>query len=178
MCILDAQIYFEFILMESKAEYLAYASRKDVTCRLSPSRLLSKARYTTLISNFILRKALSTIFDSSGLPNAQFCKPHICGTLHAGLGLYSLGALVNHSSTPTSVQVFLGNQIHFRALRSIPPGEEVTIAYIEVISPVSPDSVALDKSLIFIQVLLTNCSCCKCHSGKLSLHSLAAWTDS
>ena len=43
-----------------------------------------------------------------------------------------MGAMVNHSCTPNAVQVFLGKSIHFRALHSIPAGDEVTIAYIEV----------------------------------------------
>lgn len=50
----------------------------------------------------------------------------------AGLGLFAKGALINHSCTPNAVQVFLGRSIHFRALRNLEAGEEVTIAYIEV----------------------------------------------
>ena len=49
-----------------------------------------------------------------------------------GVGLYPLGAAVNHSCRPNCMQGFRGSRIQFRALREILPGEEVTISYVEL----------------------------------------------
>ena len=50
----------------------------------------------------------------------------------AGVGLYPLGALINHSSTPNAMQTFEGRQICFKALQPLQKGSEVTISYIEL----------------------------------------------
>ena len=73
-----------------------------------------------------------------------------------GVGIYPLGAMVNHSCTPNCIQVcapparphvgfepteqtpacrvqmFSGNVIEFRAATAIKPGDELTISYIEL----------------------------------------------
>ena len=40
----------------------------------------------------------------------------------AGIGLYPLGALLNHGCRPTATQTFVGRVIRFRALRDLPAG--------------------------------------------------------
>lgn len=50
----------------------------------------------------------------------------------AGVGLYPKGALINHSSTPNTMQTFQGQQICFQALQPVQEGTEVTISYIEL----------------------------------------------
>ena len=47
-------------------------------------------------------------------------KKHSC----AGIGIYPLGALVNHSCKPTTVQVLRGRTVQFRALQDLPSGQE------------------------------------------------------
>mmetsp|Transcript_2867 Transcript_2867/g.10384 ORF Transcript_2867/g.10384 Transcript_2867/m.10384 type:complete len:510 (-) Transcript_2867:201-1730(-) len=51
---------------------------------------------------------------------------------HVGIGLYTFAAMANHSSNPSCTQFFQGSRMHFRALRTIEPGDEVTIAYVEI----------------------------------------------
>ena len=42
----------------------------------------------------------------------------------AGIGMYPLGALVNHSCKPSAVQVFRGRTMQFRALEDLASGQE------------------------------------------------------
>ncbi|GLI61325.1 hypothetical protein VaNZ11_003682 [Volvox africanus] len=49
-----------------------------------------------------------------------------------GIALYPTGALVNHSCNPNSVQTFRGRTLLLKALTPLAPGDEVTIAYIEL----------------------------------------------
>ncbi|GIL49275.1 hypothetical protein Vafri_5404 [Volvox africanus] len=49
-----------------------------------------------------------------------------------GIALYPTGALVNHSCNPTAVQTFRGRTLLLKALTPLAPGDEVTIAYIEL----------------------------------------------
>ncbi len=48
------------------------------------------------------------------------------------MGLYPVGAMVNHSCTPNAMQSFAGRRIVFRAIRPIAAGDEVTISYVEL----------------------------------------------
>lgn len=50
----------------------------------------------------------------------------------AGVGIYPLGAMLNHSCTPNTMQSFSGSRIVFRAVQHIPAGAEATIAYVEL----------------------------------------------
>ncbi len=50
----------------------------------------------------------------------------------AGVGLYPVGAMINHSCTPNAMQSFTGRRIVFRAIKTIAAGEEVTISYVEL----------------------------------------------
>ena len=50
----------------------------------------------------------------------------------AGVGLFPLGALINHSCAPNAMQTFKQQQVTFTALQPISPGTEVTISYIEL----------------------------------------------
>ena len=52
--------------------------------------------------------------------------------LGAGVGIYPLGAMLNHSCTPNAMQSFSGSRIVFRAVQHIPSGAEATIAYVEL----------------------------------------------
>eukprot|EP00798_Chlamydomonas_sp_ICE-L_P020441 gene20441-27230_t len=49
-----------------------------------------------------------------------------------GVGIYPLGALVNHSCEPNCMQSFKGAAIQFRAVRGIEAGDQITISYIEL----------------------------------------------
>ncbi|GIL73817.1 hypothetical protein Vretifemale_3919 [Volvox reticuliferus] len=49
-----------------------------------------------------------------------------------GIALYPTGALVNHSCNPNTVQTFRGRTLLLKALKALAPGDEITIAYIEL----------------------------------------------
>ncbi|CAL8470855.1 g10397 [Coccomyxa elongata] len=49
-----------------------------------------------------------------------------------GVGIFPLGAMLNHSCTPNTMQSFTGSRIVFRAVQHIPAGAEATIAYVEL----------------------------------------------
>ena len=51
-----------------------------------------------------------------------------------GLALYLTAAMVNHACAPNSVQLFRGRSIVLRAVRPIEAGEEITIAYCDLVS--------------------------------------------
>ena len=49
-----------------------------------------------------------------------------------GVGLYPVGAMLNHSCTPNAMQSFAGRRIIFRAMQPIAAGQEATISYVEL----------------------------------------------
>merc|ERR1719230_893447 len=49
-----------------------------------------------------------------------------------GCGFYPDAALLNHSCAPNCVATFRGSELQLRALRAIPSGSELTIAYGDV----------------------------------------------
>ncbi|KAK5873796.1 hypothetical protein PBY51_018802 [Eleginops maclovinus] len=51
-----------------------------------------------------------------------------------GVGLYPSLSLLNHDCRPNCVMVFVGTNLHVRAVRDINPEEELTISYIETLS--------------------------------------------
>ena len=50
----------------------------------------------------------------------------------AGVGLYPVGAMLNHSCKPNAMQSFQGRRIIFRAMQPIAAGQEATISYVEL----------------------------------------------
>ena len=73
-----------------------------------------------------------------------------------GLALYLTAAMVNHSCSPNSVQLFRGRSIVLRAVRPIEAGEEITISYCDLAS--SPlqvrASAAISRALFFFSSFL------------------------
>ena len=53
----------------------------------------------------------------------------------SGIGIYPVGALLNHSEKPNAVPTFQGPKLTFRAISSIPNGAEITVSYIELAAP-------------------------------------------
>ena len=49
-----------------------------------------------------------------------------------GVGVYPVGAMLNHSCTPNVMQSFAGRRIIFRAIAPIAAGQEATISYVEL----------------------------------------------
>ncbi len=49
-----------------------------------------------------------------------------------GVGLYPVGAMLNHSCVPNVMQSFAGRRIIFRAIAPIAAGQEATISYVEL----------------------------------------------
>ena len=52
--------------------------------------------------------------------------------VHTGVGLYPVGAMLNHSCMPNAMQSFVGRRIVFRALQPTAVGQEATISYVEL----------------------------------------------
>ena len=48
-----------------------------------------------------------------------------------GIGIFPMAAMVNHSCDPSCAQGFVGQEICFRAVRPLEPGDEVTISYLD-----------------------------------------------
>ncbi len=73
----------------------------------------------------------------AAIKNNQFA---ICdeesGDYDVGSAVYIDHALVNHSCRPNAYPVFNKTNMIFKALRKIAPGEEITHAYTDTISPI------------------------------------------
>jgi len=67
----------------------------------------------------------------------------------AGVGLYPLGAMLNHSCKPNAMQSFVGKRIVFRAVQDIAGGTEVAIAYVELAATRAERRTALLSSYHF-----------------------------
>lgn len=51
-----------------------------------------------------------------------------------GVALYPAAAMMNHSDAPNVAQTFRGKNASFRCLRDVDEGEELTIAYVELVA--------------------------------------------
>ena len=51
-----------------------------------------------------------------------------------GVAVYPAAAMVNHADAPTAVQSFKGKKIVLRATRDLKRGDEVTMAYVELLA--------------------------------------------
>ena len=60
-----------------------------------------------------------------------------------GVGCYPVASMMNHSCTPNCAQTFVGKRLVVRCLRDIAPGEELTIAYVELGAPRAERSASL-----------------------------------
>jgi SET and MYND domain-containing protein len=77
--------------------------------------------------------------------------------IELGTGLYPLAALANHSCLPTAVQTFGPNaQLTLRALVPLAPGDEVTIAYVDLSLSRAERQAALRYAYLF------ECRCPAC----------------
>lgn len=52
-----------------------------------------------------------------------------------GIGIYPLGALLNHCDQPNAVPTFHERRLIFRAVKSITAGSEITVSYVELAAP-------------------------------------------
>ncbi|XP_043916583.1 histone-lysine N-methyltransferase SMYD3 [Protopterus annectens] len=75
-----------------------------------------------------------------------------------GVGLYPSMALLNHSCDPNCVIVFNGSQLLLHSVCEIQAGEELTIAYIDLIAPSFDRNKELLKRYCFI------CDCHRCQT--------------
>jgi len=69
------------------------------------------------------------------------------------LGIFRTGSRINHSCSPNATRYFTGVRFEFRAVRTIDPGEEITITYIDAFRPCRERQAFLWKHWRF---------CCKC----------------
>jgi len=51
-----------------------------------------------------------------------------------GVAVYPAAAMVNHADSPSAAQSFKGRRITLRATRDLKPGDEVTMAYVELLA--------------------------------------------
>ncbi|EQC38788.1 hypothetical protein SDRG_03747 [Saprolegnia diclina VS20] len=73
-----------------------------------------------------------------------------------GIGFYPLAAAYNHACVPNCVATFCGRDLYLRALRPISRGDELTIAYTELVAPTSVRRLELATSYFF------HCDCVRC----------------
>jgi hypothetical protein len=68
-----------------------------------------------------------------------------------GIGLYPIGAMLNHNCRPRNCTQFFGpkGMIDFRTCQEVQPGEELTIAYIDLASTLQERREALAHSYLF-----------------------------
>ena len=69
---------------------------------------------------FVFRARIRGLLGFSQLLKLAGCM--LIRGFSAGVGLYPIGALINHACQPNAVQVFDGATILFRAVKSISPG--------------------------------------------------------
>jgi hypothetical protein len=74
-----------------------------------------------------------------------------------GLGLFYPNCYVNHSCWPNCVPIYLDSQQFYYAVQEIRPGDELTIAYCDIIEARSKRRRTLAQSFFFL------CDCSRCH---------------
>eukprot|EP01061_Rhynchopus_euleeides_P000650 TRINITY_DN10463_c1_g1_i1.p1 TRINITY_DN10463_c1_g1~~TRINITY_DN10463_c1_g1_i1.p1 ORF type:complete len:382 (+),score=112.59 TRINITY_DN10463_c1_g1_i1:40-1146(+) len=78
-------------------------------------------------------------------------------------GLFALQAFVNHSCVPNGHRVFYNGMLHFVAVRDIPPGEQVLMAY------VNPTNTIKDRQAKLSSHWRITCTCEKCAAEAVKL---------
>ena len=73
-----------------------------------------------------------------------------------GRGLYPLLACANHDCSPSCVLTFRGRNAHLRASRPLQAGDELTLAYIDLLAPASERIAELREGYFF------TCTCARC----------------
>lgn len=76
----------------------------------------------------------------------------------AGVGVYPLTSMINHSCYPNCAMIFDGSTITVRCIRPIQPGEEVTVSYLDVCLPWEKRQDELARRYFF------QCQCSLCLS--------------
>ncbi|GAX79165.1 hypothetical protein CEUSTIGMA_g6605.t1 [Chlamydomonas eustigma] len=111
---------------------MATVARSFILAGLSDQRNLQLENAASSIEE----KRVPSVKDIALLLARFACNNHtICDEelRPVGVGLFPLGALLNHCCTPNCMQSFgTRGEIHFRALRDISPGETLTISYVEL----------------------------------------------
>ena len=74
-------------------------------------------------------------------------------------GLFPLAAFFNHSCHPTVCKFTVGRRVHFRAMRDLAPGEELTISYVLL-----NDSTEMRRQILRASYLFT-CVCARCSAA-------------
>lgn len=94
-----------------------------------------------------------------------------------GIGLYPLGALFNHSDAPNAVPIFQGRTITFRAIDSIPAGQEMTVSYVELAAPRHERQHALQYNYFFNIDASEDAGACQASASLLEMQHYTALQD-
>lgn len=73
-----------------------------------------------------------------------------------GLGIFYPNCYINHSCRPNCVSIYVNNTQYIKALRDIYPGEEITIAYCDIIQPKS------ERKSFLYSMFNFECNCERC----------------
>jgi hypothetical protein len=76
-----------------------------------------------------------------------------------GRGVYPVAACANHSCSPVSALTFRGLRAQLRALATLRPGDEITLAYVDVCAPAAERRAELRRGYFF------DCRCDRCASA-------------
>jgi hypothetical protein len=121
-----------FLELESNYERLTADQQEDMELFL-----IKFQRYWKKPIPRAIRSSRKLLDLFAAIKNNQFA---ICdeksGDYDIGTATYIDHALANHSCTPNAYPVFNGTHMIFKALKKIAPGEEITHAYTDTISPI------------------------------------------
>lgn len=78
-----------------------------------------------------------------------------------GLGVFYPNCYINHSCNPNCVSIFINSSQYIKAIREISPGEEVTIAYCDIMQPKS------ERRAFLYSLFNFECHCARCESEDL-----------
>lgn len=102
----------------------------------------------------IISRVHSNLFALSDLAGSQL-----------GSGLFARGSRFNHSCAPSAAASFAGRTMRLHALRALCPGEEVSIAYVELYAPRAERRAAVASRKGF------ECECARCVSPPVRSHA-------
>ncbi|XP_065859464.1 methyltransferase FGSG_00040-like [Euphorbia lathyris] len=129
------------------------------------------------LENEDLDKArLMNILDVNSLVEASVSSKVLGNNRHLyGVGLWVLASFINHSCTPNSRRLHIGDYILVHVSRDVKSGEEITLPYFDILSP-------LEKRKEMLKEWGFNCNCKRCKfeeetSMKQEMEVIEKWLE-